>query len=179
MTVQCTLLPCNHRRPTSFLFLPSSSLDFFLEGLLGSSPPLAWSILAQSYISPPETLQCDLLKSYQTSPSGLFLLLFLTTLAQQIIQVRSSQNPFLLKKKWRTNSSWLLPKSCSRWGSSCGGGLVKEEEKKRCGNVMVSVLRSALLCSAGEGFLQQQQQHQENKQLLIVDQSITSQHAGR
>lgn len=37
---------------TSFLFLLSSSLDFFLEGLFGSSPPAAcWSIFGVLYFN--------------------------------------------------------------------------------------------------------------------------------
>lgn len=57
---------------TSFLFLLSSSLDFFLEGLFGSSPPAAcWSIFGMklhlnSNLVFPTSLQ-TLMKNYVSS----------------------------------------------------------------------------------------------------------------
>lgn len=106
--------------PTSFLFLPSSSLDFFLDGLFESSPPLAWSISALKLSFPPKKkkrLLCDplLLKSWLTPPA-----------TSQSVQVMSSQKPFRVKimSRWSSNSPPVV--------SSSRGGCLKKE---RCGRM--------------------------------------------
>lgn len=138
-----TQLTCDRRESecihTSFLFLPSSSLDFFLEGLFGSSPPLAWSIFSGvlKVCVPTESLRKNFFgrggggeKNSSNSTKREFRLL-LRKKTSTTIEVTSFQNPFRVKKSTRKYiQSWPLLNSSRIVSNRREGNL-----EKRCGRV--------------------------------------------